>query len=237
MSIFRNSYSIGAEGGWMNNWQIGSFQLVCKCPVPAGSGSSGIGALFYEVEKNKYISFGMKIGLEHQSTSSSTTVRDTAVITYIQQDSVASGAFTITRKVDVSATYFFFAPYLKASPFGEGLFIQIAAEYGILTSSRLTHARIAPNMITLSNGQAIKNVKFENGSQQEVLQDGSIPDVRNSRIALLFGIGYDIPIFTNFSLLPQASYNYPLTELTTNPNESGWKISSFVLMLGLKYKI
>ena len=97
----------------MNNWQIGSFQLVCKCPVPAGSGSSGIGALFYEVEKNKYISFGMKIGLEHQSTSSSTTVRDTAVITYIQQDSVASGAFTITRKVDVSATYFFLRPILR----------------------------------------------------------------------------------------------------------------------------
>ena len=236
--ISRDKWSVGVEGGWMKNMQSGIFHLICKCPVQEGIGNSGIGGLFIEFQRNSYLSFGMKLGLDSKSTSTSTIIRDTAVITYFEKDSIASGPFALTRNVDVSATYFFFAPYFKISPFGEGVFIQIAPEFGILTSSRLTHTRELPSsQITLDNGQVISNVRFENGNQKEALQDGAIPNVRSSRIALNFSVGYDIPVFENFSIMPQASYNYPLTSVNTDPNESDWKISSYTLTLGIKYLI
>ncbi len=236
--ILHDTWSIGAEGGWMKNVQEGSFQLICKCSVDAGKGNSAMASFFIEFAKNQYVCFGMKLGLDNKLTSTSTTFRDTAVITYVEMDSIASGSFSMVRLVDLSATYFFFAPYFMITPFGEGVFIQVAPEIGILTSSRLTHTRAIPNtQITLDNGDVITNVRFENGIQKETLQDGVIPNVRSLRIALLVGVGYDIPIFANFSLIPQASYNYPLTTMSTNPKESDWKISSFALTLALKYRI
>jgi hypothetical protein len=231
------SFSIGAEGGWMRNSQSGSFQLICKCTSEDGKGNSGIGALFAEFKVNSYLAFGIKLGLDHKSTLESSTITDTATIVNFSNGSIEPGVIPVNRVITVTATYFFFAPYYKISPFGEGFFIQIAPELGILMSSNLTHTRMTNGTVTLSNGDVITNVRFQNGTQQETLQDGAITDVRNTRIALLFVAGYDIPIFGNFSIFPEASYNFPLTNISTSANDSNWKISSFALTLGLKYGI
>ncbi|MFI5263389.1 MAG: hypothetical protein ACHQM6_02610 [Candidatus Kapaibacterium sp.] len=226
-----SSFSIGVEGGWINNVQSGSFQN-----TQGGKGNSAIGTLFFEYDQNEFFSFGMRIGLDHKLTSAASIVTEAVTVVPAQSDSVLTGTLNTLKDAEVSATYFYFAPYFKFSPFGRGAFIQIAPELGILTGSNLTSVRkITDNKATLSDGEVISNVRFYNGTQEETLYDGEIQDVKHTRIALFLTAGYDIPVFGNFLISPQASYNLALTNISTAPYANNWKISSFAFTLGLRY--
>jgi hypothetical protein len=199
-----------------------------------------MGNLFVDYEINDNFTFGMKFGLDSKSISTSSPTLQEATLVFAgpshANDSAVTGTLPMTRDVNVRATYFFFAPYFKFSPFGRGAFLQIAPEIGILTSSNLTHIRtLASSTVTLSDGTIITNVKFDNGTQQQTLEDVNIRGAKSTRIAMLFAAGYEIPIFQNFSLLPQASYNMALSHISDDAGDNNWKISSFALILGLKY--
>ena len=231
-------WSIGAEGGWMRNIQSGSF-VTCGCPISydEGKGNSGAAVIFIQLELSNYISLGSSFGVERIYTTGSKNSNDNFNLIY-SIDSIRIGNFPVTRIADVSVTYISFVPYIKIAPFGKGFFFLGAPEFGYLTSSHLSDTRSLNSTITLQNGETLSKVRFQNGSSTETLQDSSIPSANKLRIAALFSIGYDIPILDNFSLMPQANYNLALTNVSSDPKTNiGWKISSWALMLGVRYKL
>lgn len=221
----------------MKNMQSGSFKTNCGCKNESGKGNSGIVALFIELESNRYFNFGAKLGLDFKSTSSSYNIQDTVTFTTID-NRVEAGALTLTKRTDVSATYLFIAPYLSLTPFGPGFFVRIAPEFGSLMHSRLIDTRELPNTAVLKTitGDSVIDLRFQNGSNKETLEDGPIQEANKLRIAVFFSAGYDFRILDNLSLLPEASYNLPLTTISSSSQSSNWKISSIVLALGIKYR-
>jgi hypothetical protein len=233
----KHSLSIGAEGGWMRNLQSGSFKTACKCgPFNDGKGNSGIADVFVEFESNKYLSVGIKLGWDFKSAASSFSSKDTATVTYNNNTQIADGYVSTIARADISLTFLFIAPYITLTPFGSGFFIQVAPEFGSLVNSNLTYSRDLQNPIVLSNGDTIKNALFQNGTNKETFEDGPIQSVNKLRIAIFFSTGYDIRILNNLSIMPEASYNLPLTTVSNSAQSTNWEISSFVLALGIKYR-
>ncbi|MFI5264473.1 MAG: hypothetical protein ACHQM6_08160, partial [Candidatus Kapaibacterium sp.] len=233
----KHSFSIGAEGGWAWSQQSGSFETSCKCGhFAGGTGNSGTGALFFEFELDKYFSFGAKLGLDQLSTSSSFLMVDTSTLVYDNGTKIATAAVHENLSSSISIAYLFVAPYVTFTPFGQGLFIRIAPEFGSLTSSNITATREIQTPIILSSGDTIRNADFQNGTSKETLENGPIQGVNKLRIAVLFSAGYDIPIWNNFSIFPEASYNLPLTNVSNSAQSTNWKIASYGLSVGVKYR-
>ena len=122
------------------------------------------------------------------------------------------------------------------SPFGSGLFLQFAPEFGSLLTSQNTITRELPNQIIRVNGDTIANPLFANGTTKETLEDGPIQGVNKLRIAIFFPAGYDFRLLKYLSIVPEASYNLPLTTISSSSGSSNWKISSLVLALAIKYR-
>lgn len=228
--------SIGIEGGWMRNLQSGSYKGNCGCKFENGKGNSGIGAFFIEKELSDYFSLGVKLGYDSKTTSSSENVTDEATIRFNPGDSVTSGSFDLIRKDDIAIEYLFMAPYISLTPFGPGLFIQLSPEIGNLISSNFTHTReMSSTIVILNNGDTIKNIRFANGSNREILENSSIASSNKLRLALLFSVGYDMRLTPQFSIFPEVSYHLPLTNIASSFQSTDWKISSYAFSLGVKY--
>lgn len=193
--------------------------------------------MFIEFEANKYISFGAKLGLDFKTTASSYNTKDTSTIAYNNNNQVVDAYVNQIAKADIRLTYMIIAPYINITPFGSGFFVQIAPEFGSLITSNLTFTRELQKPVILSNGDTIKNALFLNGTNKETLEDGPIQEANKLRIAILFSTGYEFRIFKNLFILPEASYNLPLTRISNSALSSNWEISSFVLALAIKYRL
>jgi hypothetical protein len=234
----KHSLLIGVEGGWMRNQQSGSFKSGCGCkPFEDGKGNSGMAAAFIEFKTNKYITFGAKLGLDLKSISSSHYNEDSLYLVDKNSDQVVFAKMNYPLSVDVHLTYLYFSPFISFTPFGTGFFLLAAPEFGNLISSHIIATRQLPNPVVLSNGDTIKNALFQNGKTSEKLDDGPIQDVNKLRIAILFSAGYDFRILNNLSIVPEATYNLPLTTISSGTRSSNWKISSYAFELGIKYRI
>jgi hypothetical protein len=238
----KHSISVGAEGGWMRNIQSGSFKNKCQCPFTNASGNSGAVSMFIEFETSKFLSFGMNLGIDTKYISTSKSVIDTATITFSANNNIAAGSFAFDRNDHATVTYFFASPYIKITPFAIGLYFKVSPELGYLTSSNFIDSRSlnTQNIVLYQPNRndsiTLTNVRFQNGTSSETLQNSTIDGVNKLRVALLFGVGYDIPLINNFSLLPEASYNWPLTNVSNSPQSANWKISSFAVTLGARYR-
>jgi hypothetical protein len=232
--------SVGAQGGWMKNTQSGSFQSNCGCTFENGKGNSGTGSVFIELGAIDNISLGINFGFDYNSISSSVLVNDTATLTFSNNSEVTSGRFAFLRNTSANASYIFAAPYVKVSPLGLGFYIKASPEFGYLTNSNFTESRELQNskiIIISQMGDTVilDKVRFQNGGSSETLQDSLISDAKSLRVSILLSAGYDVPITKNLSLFPEVTYDLPLTNVSSSPKASNWKVSSYSFNLGMKY--
>jgi len=221
----------------MKNIQSGGFKTACGCASQDGKGNSGIGSVNFDFEVNKYFSIGAKIGFDSKSTSSSGSVRDSAMVRYSPGDSAVLAVYDINSTTEIRASYLFFSPYLSYTPFGTGFFVQLSPEFGSILSSNITQTRELPNKVIVAGKDTITNIRFQNGTRSETLENEQIKEANKLRIAIFFSAGYDFNIANNFSILPQVSYNLPLTNISNSAQSTNWKIASYAFSLGLKCRL
>ncbi len=233
---------IGIELGMGSHIQTGTFQAICKCEFSGGSGNGFLGGLLFELPVSYEWTFGLGVKFDFKNFTTSTVVHDTAVITYVEKDSISSGPFGFTRNGSVKETFLVLAPFVRYEFFRNGFFLQAGPGIGFLISSKFTHTRELNNStITLDNGDVIHNVRFENGTRSETLESGKIASAVSTRISALVTAGWDIPVGDNAVIAPMVTYDFPFT--TVRPNLLGingaadWKISSLYFTVGLKYKL
>src|SRR5205823_5911607 len=89
--------------------------------------------------------------------------------------------------------------------------------------------------------EPIPNVTFENGTNEEELQSGSIDNASGLRLGLQLTAGYDIEMSDHSVLSPMFTYEMPLTTVRPNttapPASENWKILTLFATVSLKFKI
>jgi hypothetical protein len=230
----KSTWSIGAEGGWMWHQQMGSF-IDCTCrdlEFQNGKGKAPTISVFTEFKINNFFAIGGSFGYNSRIITVSQDDSTDATIGY-SDGKVRHGTFSVLRTDEVSTTYLSIDAYLKFSPFGYGLFFLLAPEIEKLQSSNLTDKVKLQN-----NPDSLRDLRFQNGTNEETLANGAIPNVNKLRIALLLAAGYEIPLFNRFSLMPQIKYDYPITKIAEDSKtSSNWKIASWDLSLAFKYDL
>ena len=89
--------------------------------------------------------------------------------------------------------------------------------------------------VTLSDGSQIPNVRFENGTMDETLEDGPITNAKSLRLGAILSVGYDITMNDRAVIAPMFTYDLPLTTIRDDL-ATGWKIASLYGSVELKYK-
>lgn len=234
---------IGVELGFGQHLQTGTYQAICQCEFPSGAAGIGfLGGLLFELPVSYEWTFGLGLKFDFKGYVSTVDVVDQATIRYLPGDSVSSGSFPLQREGTIKETFFVIAPFARYEFFRNGLFVQAGPGIGLLVSSTFTHKRIlTSSTIKLNNSDVITNVRFENGTREETLEDGKIPNASSTRISALLTAGWDIPIGDHAVFAPMATLDLPLT--TVRPDASGssgsskWQIFSMYFSIGLKYKL
>jgi hypothetical protein len=226
----------GVELGLGLQRQEGSFQAACRCEFTDGKGTGFLGALVFELPVNYDWAFSLKAGITAMNANATNLIVDTATMRFEPGDSVTFGTIRFNRKGDVNATYLMITPGIRYQFFRGGPFLHLGAGIGILLSSKFTHVReLTSSKVTLLNdGSVHDGVTFENGTMEETLEDGEIAQVNKTRISLVLGGGYDLPMSEKALLSPMVMYDLPLSKLR-DPLADNWKMSSLMLMIGLKY--
>ncbi|MDP4221539.1 MAG: hypothetical protein Q8916_06545 [Bacteroidota bacterium] len=233
-----SSISVGVEGGWMRNFQSGRLDARCGCSdLDAGRADSWIADFFVGSEFSRYFSLGVKVGIDNNSTTATSLSRDSSTVASVGDQRIVRGILDLKGTIDVTLSYLFVAPYLNFTPFGRGFFLQLAPEFGTLLSSHLRQIRELANTTIISGGDTVTNIRFQNGSTRETLQDGPVQDVNKLHVSLIIAAGYDFRISEDFFLLAGGSYHVPLTMISSDPQTSHWKISSVTIGLGIRHRL
>lgn len=107
-------------------------------------------------------------------------------------------------------------PYVEWSPFWNA-FAHVGIMPGIVLSSHVTHTKNpAQEYITLDDGQVVR-VSFgenETGEPQDVIEDGAVPQLQQFQVAIVGGVGIDIPVSEKMVITPLYQYAVPLTVLS-----------------------
>ncbi len=230
----------GVELGFGSHKQQGVYQAACKCDFPEGSGTGFMGSLVFELPVTYEWVLGLKGGIDFKNTFSRVSISDTATIRFprpIQGDSVTTGVITFDRLGTVKTTYLTFSPFVQYQFFRLGPFIQAGLGVSILIANHFTHQReLTSSTVTPLNGTPIQNLRFENGTLDETLQDGPITDARGLRLGALLGVGYDISMNERAVIAPMITLDLPLTTIR-DPLATGWKMQSIFASIELKYKL
>jgi hypothetical protein len=137
----------------------------------------------------------------------------------------------------VKMTYLTVAPFVQYQFFRLGPFIQAGLGVSFLLSNHFTHQReLITTSVKLPDGSTVPNVRFENGTMDEILQDGPITNVNSLRLGALLGVGYDISLSDRAVIAPMFTYDLPLNVIRSTL-ATNWKISSLFGSIELKYKL
>lgn len=122
-------------------------------------------------------------------------------------------------------------PYVEWSPFWNA-FAHIGVMPGIIVSSNVNHTKKPDReYITLDDGQVVR-ISFgesDTDTQQEVIEDGAVPQLNQFQFALVGGIGIDIPVGEKVVLTPLYQYALPLTVLSARG--ASFKIQASQLLI------
>jgi len=198
-----------------------------------------MGALVFELPLSYEWVVGLKAGVDFKNTTSRVSVLDTATIQFQSgnQDSVTFGTVKFDRIGVVKFTYLTLAPFVQYQFFRLGPFIQAGLGVSILMSSHFTHQReLTSTTVQLNDGSTIPDVRFNNGTLDETLQDGEVTDAKKLRLGALLGVGYDISLNDRAVVAPMFTYDLPLGTIRETL-ATGWKISSLFGSIQLKYKL
>ncbi len=238
---------IGVELGLGQHTQDGTFQAICKCEFGNGSGIGFLGGLLFELPVSYAWTVGLGVKFDFKTFTTTDLVQDTATVTI--NSSVASGSAYIERDGSVKETFLVLAPFLRYEFFRNGPFLQVGPGVDLLLSSNFTHTRVLnSSTITLttkgSNGDStftVNNVRFQNGTRSETLENGKIVNAATTRISALATAGWNVVVGDNAVIAPMVTFDLPFT--TVRPNSVGpsgaadWKITSLYFSVGLKYKL
>jgi len=230
---------IGVEAGFASHSQIGTFQAACGCDFDEGSGSGFVGNILFELPIDYSWAFGIKTGIDFKNTSGTAFVHDTAVIRFVRNgDSLTtSGRIDFNREGDVSLTYLNFIPYARYQFYRDGPFLQLGAGIDLLVGSHFTHKRtLTKTTAQLEDNTTIDNIKFENGTREETLEDGEVTNASGIRLGALLTFGYDFPASERSVISPMITIDYPISAVRQE-NAQGWKLSTVEGSVAFKFKL
>jgi hypothetical protein len=230
----------GIELGFGSHQQQGSFQAICRCEFPQASGTGFLGSLVFEQPLSYEWVVGIKGGIDFKNTVGRTPVVDTATIRFPDPkngDSVTLGTISFDRIGTIKTTYFSLTPFVQYQFFRLGPFIQAGLGVSFLVANHFTHQReLTSSTAHLADGSTIANLRFENGTMDETLEDGPITGVKSLRLGGLVSAGYDISVNDRAVIAPMITYDFPLTTIRDNL-ATNWKIATLYGSVELKYKL
>ena len=227
---------IGFEFGVGHDTQIGDVNTACGCTFPDGSGTGFMSAVSYEVPLFIGIRGGVKTGIEVKKTQGSVSVMESAIIQGAQSgliDTVAQ--VPMKRTLDVSLTYATVTTYMSYTIPGIGLFVQVGTAVSDLRSSTFTQKRELASTSYSVGGHTLNNMRFQNGSSAETVEDGPVPNANTLRVAAMFSTGYEIDLVPlGFGIAAMVTYDTPLTTVQSTSG-SNWMISSLYGTVAVKF--
>jgi hypothetical protein len=230
----------GVEVGFGSHTQQGEYQADCHCNFPVGSGTGFMGSIVFELPLNYEWVVGIKGGVDFKNTLGRVTLQENAQIRFtdpVKGDSITSALISLDRIGTVKMTYLTVAPFVQYQFFRLGPFIQAGLGVSFLLSNHFTHQReLITTSVKLPDGSTVPNVRFENGTMDEILQDGPITNVNSLRLGALLGVGYDISLSDRAVIAPMFTYDLPLNVIRSTL-ATNWKISSLFGSIELKYKL
>lgn len=233
---------IGIELGAGQHTQNGTFQAICKCEFDNGTGIGFLAGLLFELPVNYEWTFGLGIKFDFKKYASSTNVVDTATISYNNNNNIFDTTLLLQRNGSVKETFLVLAPFIRYELARNGPFVQVGPGISFLLSSNFTQTRtLITSSITLPDGSSISNLRFQNGTRDEQLENGKIINAATTRISALATAGWNITIGDHAVIAPMVTLDFPFT--TVRPNSVGssgannWKITSLYFSAGLKYKL
>jgi hypothetical protein len=217
--------------------QQGTFKADCGCTFENGDGTGFMGAAFFELPFDYQWAIGIKAGIDFKNTSSTVSLTESAII----QGSVSGTADTVAqmplnRISTVSMTFLNFQPYVQYQFFRMGPFVQAGLQAGFLMANHFTQQRELTQTSITINGKTSNNLRFQNGTIDETINDSTIADVNKLRLGLVFSAGYNIQISERSVLAPLLTYDFPLTAVRST-NASGWKLGSLYASAELKFRL
>jgi hypothetical protein len=239
---------IGVELGLGMHTQLGEFEASCRCEFDGGTGTGFLGGLLFELPLDYEWTIGLGAKFDFKNSSSVTHVLDTATITFSNTSDVSSGTFAFERDGDVKETFLTLAPFVRYELARNGPFVQIGPGIGFVLSSHFTHTRVLNSStieVTSPSGErtTLTNVRFQNGTREETLQDSAIENVSGTRISALATFGWNLALGDHAVIAPMITYDFPFTKVrddldANQPNGSqNWKLATLYFSVGLKYKL
>ena len=226
----------GVELGLGLQTQSGVYNAQCNCAFSDGKGSGFLGDFVFELPVSYDWAISFKAGIFLFHNSGDLLITDEASVRYEPGDSVATVKLNLNRHIDVKATYLMLMPGIRYQFFRGGPFVSAHAGIGFLLSSHFTQLReLTSSTVTLLDGTKLDNVRFENGTREETLQDGKLENAVTTRFSAMIGAGYDLPVSDKALLTPMVQFELPFTKISNDPLALNWKISQIMLMVGLKY--
>jgi hypothetical protein len=237
---------IGVELGLGQHMQNGTFQAICQCEFAQATGIGFLAGLLFELPVSYQWTFGLGVKFDFKGYTAVTSVTDQVSVTYTSSipghDSVSSGQLPLERDGKIKETFLVLAPFIRYEFFRNGPFVQVGPGFGFLLSSNFTHTRIlTSSTVTLSDNTTISNIRFDNGTREQELENGKIANVNPLRISALVTAGWNIPVGDNAMLAPMVTLDFPFTPVRPNfvgiSGANNWKITSLYFSAGLKYKL
>ncbi|MDP4200479.1 MAG: outer membrane beta-barrel protein [Bacteroidota bacterium] len=228
----------GIEVALGKHAQQGTFDASCGCTFQNGDGTGFMGAAFFELPLDYSWAIGLKAGVDFKNTKSTFGITESAII----QSGTAGGAYDtvaqmpLNRIGTVSMTYLNLLPYVQFQFYRMGPFVQAGLQAGMLLSNHFTQQRELTQTSIVVNGSPVTDLRFQNGTIDETLDDTTITDVSKLRLGLVLSAGYNVQVSERSVLSPLLTYDFPLTTVRTT-NASGWKIGSLYASVELKFRL
>lgn len=226
---------LSIEGGFGMHTQSGSFLAACQCEFDQQKGNGFLLNLMYELPLDYTWVIGLKGGVDFKKTLGRVEKNENAVVRFEgKQDSLAIANLRFDRNGTISATYAGFAPFVKYQFARLGPFVQLGGAIQFLVASHFTHHRevIAGRM---PDGAAV-DLRFNNGTKEETLENGEIANARGMRIAAQVTGGYDIELSEHSLLAPMVTYEIPFTTIR-DTEATNWKINSLFFSVAVKFRM
>ncbi len=215
-----NTY-LGPMAGLNINFHLGDFVTNCDCVYSGGSGIGPVGGVFLEYPISKYWSvYG---GVAYQDTRAKFT-RTNERLEYVQSGEFVNVQFEQTA--DVTLAYLGLQARAKWRTGIQTLYLSFGPTIESLISNHIKETEVikTPGFVYTSNR-----------TRQNLYMDEALPARRNIRFAAVAAIGYDIIINPRFIVMPEMSFQLPLSSVTTS--DSDWKATSLQFSVFIKFGI
>jgi hypothetical protein len=228
---------VGIEIGLGQHTEQGNLACDCGANFSGGTGTGLLGNLLFELPLDYDWAIGVKAGIDFKNFSTTGVVNDVVIVEPANSSQYDTVSMNISRVGTIKATYLSFAPYVQYQFFRMGPFVQAGVDFGILIANNLTQDRqLIQNYVTPAGQPTIYNLTFTNGTNEEVIQDGTQTAVNTLRIGLLLSAGYNIAVSERSVFAPLLTYDFPVTS-TGNTTLSNWKIGSLYFSGELKFRL